>query len=371
MRQRRERLAGCWEKWPPSPSIPDPYYRNPLARKTVLGTRGRTRRCALFRPGRQIPRMAHARGAALPDSPTGDARACRPALSLRASCDGRRRDRHHARRHGRGVAASLSRRARCRVSGRLRVLRRRIRASSDGCTGRPGCRTSPEVARAARLGHFARRRIRLPRRAPRSARRRRRSALCEPLRLYLGLQARALFAGLGEPAASDQQCPARAALGPARLRHSAAARREPRLSAGTPIPARALWLDPGGPVVGDRDDDDDRLWRRDPANAARPHPGRGRHGQRNSGLCAVGRHSRLGLCRGAAAARVSANLGSGRQGSVLPRCRRLGHCRRGAPAAPAGLPGRGGHRAARRARGLHVFCRRGGLYFADGSNNLA
>ena len=100
----------------------------------------------------------------------------------------------------------------------------------------------------------------------------------QPLRLRLGVQAGPLCAGAGQPAAGDQPRPTRAALGPPRFRDRPARRRQPRLSARARRPARAVRLDPVGAVVGDRDFDDDRLWRCDADHPARADSRRVRHG---------------------------------------------------------------------------------------------
>jgi len=277
--------------------------------------------------------MGHGRAAPLPTPATRDPRPCRAALPRRASCDGCGRDRHHARRHSRRVARGLCPRARCRISTRLRVLFCRIRASLDGGTRSSRRGTPRNVAVTARLGHLARRHIRFPRCASGRARRAVQPPLRQPVRLHVGVQARPLLTGPGEPGAGHRQCQASAALGAARFRHIAPARGEPRLSIGTFDPARRLRLDPGSPVVGDRHDDDHWLWRCRTADSARPDAGRGRHDQRHSRDRVMGGHSRDRVFRGDAAARISADLGSRRQGAVLPRCRRRGHRRcRAAPA---------------------------------------
>ena len=136
-------------------------------------------------------------------------------------------------------------------------------------------------------------------------------------------------------------------------------RRQPRLFARARRTARAVRLDPARSVVGDRHPDNDRLRRCNADHPTRADSGRGRHGFRHPGFRALGRHSRDRLCRGAAAARVSAHLGPRRQGAVLQQRRRLGHRRRRTPAAAARLPGAGGHHAAWRARRLHVLYRLG------------
>jgi len=131
-----------------------------------------------------------------------------------------------------GHGAKLMTGLRRRVSDRLRVL-----FTSMCC----GCGRHPELrggASRASGGHGSPGRDRS--RGIRSVRRasRRVDIVFDPRyasrRLHLGLQARPLLAGAGDPGAGDRQCPARLALRSARFRHTSAARGKPRLPAGAP-----------------------------------------------------------------------------------------------------------------------------------------
>ncbi len=126
---------------------------------------------------------------------------------------------------------------------RLRVLFRRVSVAARRRSGRAGC-LPPRMAGAAQLGRVGRGRVRSPWRASGGPRRRLQPQLCQPLRLYLGVQAGPLCAGAGEPAAGHQPRPPRTALGAARFRDRASRRRQPRLSARARRAARAVRLDP-------------------------------------------------------------------------------------------------------------------------------
>ncbi len=173
---------------------------------------------------------SHELGAPLPGPSARERRHRRAGLSHRPPCDGHPRHRDHARGHGGGMAAGLSRAARRRISDRLRLLFRRVCGAARGRARRSG-RPSPRLAGAARLGPFDRRRVRHARRAAGGSGRRVRPEIRQPLRLHLGVQAGPLCAGAGQPAAGDQPRPTRAALGPPRFRDRPARRRQPRLSA--------------------------------------------------------------------------------------------------------------------------------------------
>ena len=185
----------------------------------------------------------------------------------------------------------------------------------------PGFEHYAALAGPAVLGGFAAGHIR-PGRRHAGADRAGAAQRPEPLRLRLDIQIRPLLARSCKPGAGGQPRAQRAAVGTAGLRDRAAGRREPRLSARARRQSRCVRLDPGGALVGHRDVDHDRLRRCRAADRRRADARRGGHGQRHPGVRAVGRHSRHRVCRGGAAARVSAHLGIGRQGAVLPQHRR-------------------------------------------------
>ena len=284
----------------------------------------------------------------------------RPGLSRRAPCDGRGRDRHHARRHGGAVATRPMATRSTRVSDRLRVFLRRIRAAAgrraggarrraprrDGGRGSPGrprsaaCSISSARCRGCSTSLF-------------------RPQLREPVRLHLGVQARPLsrraWRACGGSSADARHALLSVLLG---FRHRAARRGEPRLSAGArrsaravfgSIPAALWWAIVTLTTTGYGDVVPMTLAGRMLAGVVMV-----------SGILVFALWAGIlatGYAEETAAARVSAHLGSRRQGAVLPRCRRRGHRRGGAAAAAARLPGGRGHHAPRRARRLHVFCR--------------
>ena len=130
------------------------------------------------------------------------------------------------------------------------------------------------------------------------------------------------------------------------------------LFSGARRPAGRLRQRAGGLVVGGRDPDHDRIWRRGADHAARP-AGRGlRDDLRPRRVRALDRYPRHRLCRRNPPRQFPEDLGIGQQGAVLRSARSRGDRRRHPHAAHHGPAGAHHDHPQGPDRRLHVFHRR-------------
>src|ERR1700681_1145514 len=139
-----------------------------------------------------------------------------------------------------------------------------------------------------------------------------------------------------------------------------------RAFSGTRRPAGRLRQRACGVVVGGRDPDHDRIWRRSADHAAWPAGGGFRDDLRSRRVRPLGRYPRHRLCRGDPPRQFPQDLGIGEQGAVLCSPRPVGDRRRDAHAAHHGPAGAHHDHPQGSSRRLHVFYRRrrGGGRFA-------
>ena len=148
-----------------------------------------------------IPRRSGVEWRDEPAAPARHLRSGQPGsggagFSRGASRDGRRRDRHHARRDGCTDPGDIRRGPGSGLLHRGRVLLRRICLAPDSRTGGADRRALRAAACPAPVGGVAWRRVRSDQRVARN-RRDRAGPLGRSVRLCLGFQIRPLFTGTG------------------------------------------------------------------------------------------------------------------------------------------------------------------------------
>ena len=252
--------------------------------------------------------------ARLPSGRPGGRPACRRPVVGRRPAAARRPDPHDDRRNRR--VRVLRRIHHPAVDGPgIRALRRPVRRHGPPALGAVGQRAD----RPAGGGADRRRQLR------HDPRRQRRGA---DLLRAVDPEAQRPRPGDEHRRARHRQRAGLARERPDHLHHGAGHGRDPDSSAGTPCAAAAVRQHPRRAVVGGRDPDDHRLWRRRASHGRRQDDRLGGHGERHPGAGADDRYPGDRLRRGGAAARVSARLGSGDARAAVHRSSAPSPCRR-------------------------------------------